>query len=231
MTDRPILFSAPMVRALLAGTKTQTRRVIKPYTAPPLIGAAGMTSLVGLVVVRIKARLGGWMAGPTFKLPRVAGDRLWVRETHALHSAGGAVTDTIFYRATPDRAAFLKKVMPFVWSYGIKHAPYEGSWRSSIHMPRWASRLTLTVTEVRVERLQDITEADAIAEGIEGAEHDDGRWIFPVPGTDEYRATARDAYAALWDRINGAGAWDANPWVSVTTFTVHHHNIDREKTA
>lgn len=215
MTDRPILFSAPMVRALLAGTKTQTRRVIKPYRPEPIAGAAGMTALASLIVVRVKARLGGWKQGPTFKLPRVVGDRLWVRENWQALSFGD-------YLPTKDRVCDLR----FAATDPLADMDKEARgypWRPSIHMPRWASRLTLVVTAVHVQRLQDITEADAIAEGVE--RDTDGWRDYLMPET-QCCATARGSYAALWDSINGPGAWDANPWVSVTSFTVHQTNID-----
>jgi hypothetical protein len=105
-----------------------------------------------------------------------------------------------------------------------------GRFRQGMHMPRWASRLTLTVTDVRVERLQAISEADALAEGV--VQHRDG--YFEVPGVRHpnkdfgalARVTAREMYAALWDVINGSGAWLADPWIVATTFEVALRNID-----
>lgn len=113
-------------------------------------------------------------------------------------------------------------------------------WRPSTHMPRWASRLTLTVTDVRVQRLQDISDADAIAEGVTRctwAEDmaGDGRteWHVPectpgeYPGCTNSHPTPRGPFMELWDQINGTGAWQANPWVCATTFEVHRCNIDQ----
>lgn len=178
MRERPILFSGPMVRAILDGTKTQTRRV-------------AMHTVCGVRVARLAYDPAPDVCACPYGVP---GDRLWVRETFAPFSTGGAV-----YRADKPR-----------FSPGA-HEVVGGSWHPSIHMPRWASRLSLEVTGVRVERLQDISEADAIAEGC----HDsDG-----AP-TQELSGTARGAFALLWDDLNadrGYG-WDANPWVWVVEF-------------
>ena len=95
-------------------------------------------------------------------------------------------------------------------------APDTLHWKPSIHMPRWASRITLEVTGVRVERLQDISEADAIAEGVTGVSSG-GVTLFTTTGVNCFQA-AKDAYAALWELINGPGSWDANPWVWVVEF-------------
>lgn len=194
MTDRPILFSAPMVRALLAGTKTQTRRTMKePY---------GMMEICN----------GEWKPIPTKMFPR---DRLWVRETWSgpYHMTGIPPRDWLHSHP--------------IW-YWADGSPEHGDWtkpKPGIHMPRWASRLTLTVTDVRVERLQDISEADARAEGIVKV----GRF-FGLADADWDAASTEssvDSYAALWESINGPGAWEANPWVAAYTFIVHHSNIDQ----
>lgn len=173
MKERPIIFCAPMVRALLDGTKTQTRRVVGRGTS----------------VLRVYPR---WRLG----------DRLWVKETFGPR-AGGVV-----FRADDGN-----------------DCPDGGRWRPSIFMPRWASRITLEITEVRVQRLQDISEEDAIAEGIRSTlfRPDDG---FPLctgysPEPDDGKSilypSAREAYASLWERINGPGSW-SNLWVWALTF-------------
>lgn len=197
MKERPILFSAPMVRALLDGSKAQTRRVVKcPYKP-----WKGRVYDAPWTVVRHSG--GGWRATQHredgsiideigeagFPCPYgVPGDRLWVRETF------GPCDGWLCYRATE----------------GEKCVPDGGKWRPSIHMPRWASRITLTVTDVRVERLQDISEADAIAEGCLDT---DGS------PTQELSGTARGAYAVLWDDLNAERApWATNPWVWVISF-------------
>lgn len=229
MADRPILMSAPMVRAILAGTKTQTRRMVKvkPWH-------------------QIEERDDGspwpWM----YDDERVAdhwvpcpygqpGDRLWVREAWGYRcSAGtravGQYMHTIAYRADDARHSYgpmpiegvgLPKwrerdegMSPQAWD--DRMTAYWRQWRPSIHMPRWASRITLEITAVRVERLQDISEADAKAEGISEfvggwwCEHDDAEQIAGM--------TPQEGYAHLWERINGAGSWAENPWVWVVTF-------------
>jgi len=179
MTERPILFSGPMVRAILAGQKTVTRRVAK------------MTATGTVKEPRGHRRWHPkdpdvWVACPY----GVPGDTLWVRETWgSTWQAGEHRADAgIVYRATdPDWDTMTG------WR-----------WRPSIHMPRWASRLTLRVTSVRVERLQDITESDARLEGIT-----DGGCANPRPD-------ARDGFAGLWHDLNGydgPNSWHANPYV------------------
>lgn len=167
MKERPILFSAPMVRAILDGRKTQTRRVVKLRNGQYMPPSE-------------KADINGWrqmLRNCPYGQP---GDRLWVRETH--FDAKRLNEGRILYRADGDVSRF--------------------GWTPSIHMPRSASRITLEVTGVRVERLQDISEADAVAEGVV--------W--------EQGQTAINVFETLWESINGAGSWDANPWVWVVEF-------------
>jgi hypothetical protein len=179
MKERPILFSAPMVRALLDGTKTQTRRAVK-YPAPD--GKSGWhPTATGWNF------LPGGSDRPVCPYGRI-GDQLWVREAWAPKAIDPECT-TVAYRATDDEC--------------------NGPWKPSIHMPRWASRILLEVTGVRVERLLDISESDAIAEGVEPLTH---------PGA-VFRPAA-SAYSDLWEQINGTGSWAANPWVWVVEFKV-----------
>lgn len=217
MTDRPILFSAPMVQALLDGRKTQTRRplyVVRkmketgelppsryfPDYPPPHLGLNQIATLGTAHLIQ-------------------PGDRLWVKETWRTGAAADGLRPTelntdcrIDYLATPD---------------GLT----QGKTRVSLFMRRWMSRLTLTVTDVRIERLNDCTEEDALAEGV--VEDPDGRG-FMVPGLEHpnkdfpwlSRATARGMYAALWDEINGSGEWLGNPWVVRICFDVERRNID-----
>jgi hypothetical protein len=186
-----ILFSGPMVRSLLSGNKTETRRILKD--APPGDGWHCDRTITGL---RWVASAGS--PSMPVKSRWNVGDRLWVRETFArvgdndddIHACPD-LTKHVYFRADSVQPEVLK-------------------WRPSIFMPRWASRITLEVTALRVERLQDITCAGAIAEGI------------PVTANfatiDCDTPDPREGYAVLWDRINGPGSWDANPFVSVTTF-------------
>ncbi len=205
-TDRPILFSGPMVRALLAGTKTQTRRIVKPRPAGDLRWGGWITCST------TREDEGKAMWGEGDHLDRAhrvrcpygqPGDRLWVRETFAHTHLGDGSGMYVFPVADP-------------------RTDYGGPWKPSIHMPRVASRITLEITEVRVERLQAISEADAKAEGITNGEHDPGidkggkpGWCY---GQDKYAGTPRHAYELLWESINGPGSWDATPWVWVVSF-------------
>lgn len=199
MKERPILFSGEMVRAILDGTKTQTRRVVKMPAAVQFEPEQGDTP-ADLNDLQEMAWFDDHEAGPGFyawlsEYPEEGsmpvrcpygepGERLWVRETFAPAWCGDWV-----YAADYSKERLAEK-------------DARGFWKPSIHMPRQASRLTLEVTAVRVERLQDISEADARAEGCPAQ----------APGLP------RHWYAQLWDRINGAGAWDANPWVWVVEF-------------
>lgn len=228
MGDKPILFSGPMVRALLEGRKTQTRCVLKPQ--PPkgadLVGLYGP----GLTAVFDTDKGADW----TQRLRFIPGDRLWVREAFGYGQRPDpfeGCVDGIEYRADEaylqehDFLPLYRPKTPEGFCYGEVSTP---GWRPSIHMPRWASRLTLLVTDVRVQRLQDISEEDAIAEGIDW---DDGH--------GRLHATARIAFANLWDSINGNSkdkdgnrlpcAWGDNPWVVAVTFDPVLQNIDTVK--
>lgn len=170
MKARPILFSPEMVRALLDGRKTQTRRVIVPQ--PPQLCRYG-----------------------------VPGDLLYVREAHYIigeHPGAWPGSRWTHYRA--DASNNLND--PAQWS---------GPWKPGIHMPRHASRLTLRLTDVRVQRVQEISDEDAIAEGIPRA--------YPIPKVE---------FQDLWDDINAARgyAWPTNPWVWALSFEVIKQNVD-----
>lgn len=197
MRERPILFSAPMVRAIFEGRKTQTRRVVKGPGGrkienlrdhDPYAGYSGRyndPSSWGFPFYddHADAPLDVW---PELCHIGQPGDRLWVREAFA-----GTSQEDLIYRATVRDDTD--------WTEDEIH---ETRWRPSIHMPRWASRIDLEVTGVRVERLQDISEADALAEGVEPEMPDE----------------CRMAFERLWESINGPGSWDANPWVWVVEF-------------
>ena len=201
MKERPILFSAPMVRAILEGRKTQTRRVVKPQ--PP----AGH-NFAGFTIHSTRTSDEGkavWGAGDALPYLRAAhrvrcpygqpGDRLWVRETWARDDEDGA----LFYRADVGLGGNADD-----WERNRIDGAPRYRWRSPIHMPRWASRITLEITGVRVERLQCISDHDAIAEGAQQIGDCDGAFVA--------------GYRNLWESINGAGSWDANPFVWVVEF-------------
>ena len=212
MTDRPILFSAPMARALLAGRKTQTRRVAK-FVQPDGDGWHIRNAGGGMLgadddAVRVY--------GPDYA-PFAPGDRLWVKETWRAHKS--------WDEQKPSEILACSRVW---YEADRDNCDQHGKIRVAIFMPRWASRITLLVTEVRVERLQDCSEADAMAEGIieyEPTDEDPAEFAYRDGG--DIWNNARSAYAALWNNINGPGAWEANPWVVAVTFEVVRGNIDR----
>lgn len=199
MKEHPILMSAPMVRAILSGNKTQTRRVVKPqppagyrqwgrcingnaaFTDHPLQGEKGN-------VINVKGPYGD------------VGDRLWVRESMHMDKDGVWLYSADDDSVGCDRADESAMIS---WAHHkeSEHCP-------SIHMPRWASRITLEITGVRVERLQDIGEADAKAEGV-------AAWHDTANGT-----VYRPEFQMLWDRINSKRgySWASNPWVWVVGF-------------
>ena len=193
MTERPILFSAPMVRAILNGNKTQTRRVVK-----------GMA----LRWLRPDHFTPEFTALPENGLCPYGqpGDRLWVRETFQRFTDDGE----ILYKADPAGFEAMNEYK--------RDECLEARWRPSIHMPRRFSRISLEITAVRVERLQEISEADARAEG---AMFHDGGQIGHSGWRHDYsdvHADARSSFARIWNNINGPGSWDKNPWVWVIEF-------------
>lgn len=257
MTDHPILFSASMVCALLAGRKTQTRRPLsrlrcefgsaphdfwqhadfgKAWADPGFPDPSGRHRFGYLHVPahavedceRCEAM--GWGSTAHRLWPRVqAGDQLWVREA---------------WQFAPQRfCSCLQGAEPCPcddWQKGTGCASNRGGvvyradakavfrWRSPIHMPRWASRITLAVTAVRIERLQDISEADARAEGMpitwDGRGYDP-----PPPEVDTWQGYARASFSLLWSKLHGPtgpAAWEKNPWVMVYSFAPEIRNID-----
>lgn len=285
MKERPIPFSGPMVRAILEGRKTQTRRLngledISSYPgdlagAETPFGPAGyhgaMTSTHWLhprCHREFKACPGLYhlfigRGGPSEINPipvrcpyGIPGDRLWVRETHAIRrvdydldedESGPCESEEVYYHATPrvGRRRWVGPTappptefqgQPHSMTYLVESSPLSSGpaahidrWTPSTHMPRWASRIDLEIVGVRVERLQDIAEGDAQAEGIERGESSDPAYTWV--GAPERRQgarggaatfchrTARDAFVTLWNHINGDRAtWESNPWVWVVEF-------------
>ena len=222
MTDRPIIFSAPMVRAMLDGRKTQTRRVLKPQ--PEYIESSGRWKWSLPPKTRRNVTGGSvatgsrefWEYAPNGSFPYAVGDRLWVRE--AWRAEAG-------YDDTPPRALEYDSCMICFEANGAwsdhDAMTYAGRLRPSIHMPRWASRLTLTVTEVRVQRLQDISEADAVAEGCDAV-----LALTIKRPNGAHPGNPRECYCDLWNSLHGPGAWDRNDWVAAITFDVVKRNID-----
>ncbi|WP_322070943.1 hypothetical protein, partial [Paraburkholderia bannensis] len=197
MKERPILFNGPMIRALANGTKTQTRRIVK------------QSHICESKIQRDDN--GALWSHDTYRCPHgVSGDRLWVRETLAPTRAGvcGDIVDW-HYAADGAKVPRMPGLAP-QFSDAMAFAHLARMSVPSIHMPRWASRITLEVTGVRVERLQAISEADAEAEGI--------GFLRQVPDYDE-TLTARDLFHCLWDAVTPKDTdWNANPWVWVIEF-------------
>jgi hypothetical protein len=234
MADKPIIFSAPMVRALLDGRKTQTRRLLGPSNT--LFNGRPWTKLHK---TQVWAWEDAWVdpgpspagnPGPYLKLPWASGhevfedtvhrvypmiqpgDRLYVREAFCPRLGYPAPIAKPHYRADDDKPEWRRL------------------WKPSIHMPRWASRLTLTVTDVQVQRLQEISKEDAVAEGIEpycGIDPDcHGYMNYFTRSEDGYWVPPRQSFHTLWNSLHGPDAWDANPWVVALTFDVRRGNID-----
>lgn len=192
MVEKPILFNQLMMRALVAGRKTVTRRVVRyipalgdPDQWCPRIGEPQFQRIVG-----------DYRRHCPYGAP---GDLLWVRETHAIVPATAYRHDPrVHHRVSADG---------YYWA--IYRAGWErvsNGWRPSIHMPRWASRFTLRITKVGLERIQEITEEEAVVEGVEASS----------------LCSAREGYAGLWDQINAKGgySWAANPWTWVIRFAL-----------
>lgn len=228
MTDRPILFSAPMVRALLAGRKTQTRRILLGTALaahePQWDAVQGADGIWRLVADTEEVR-GQIIPDVRYSV----GDRLWVRENIAVMPRTAHALPKTQSPVDPDVAAYYQ-------------ADFDRSgkprWSPSIHMPRWASRLTLIVAHVRVQRLQDISEADAISEGAisipygsppgfpeREAYHHGQKLPPPLEAAFE---TAKDSFRNLWNGLNAARGfgWLVNPWIVAVTFGVEQRNID-----
>lgn len=215
MTERPILFSGPMVRALLDGRKTQTRRIVKPpakwATRFPICKPSGMAA--GHEIWWWDGefdRVGASQTCP-YGIP---GDTLWVKETWHPRAAQSDWDLDVRYAADGEIRT-IKDGEFGERDWTMPKAAATGN-VSPLFMPRWASRLTLAITDVRCERLQYISEADARAEGTQEPSLRD------LGGTLGQAAwSERQVYSRLWDHINGRGGWDANPWVWALTFDVH----------
>ena len=203
--ERPILFSGPMVRAILGGKKTVTRRIVKPQ--PPNDRTLGECCYSDT----------GWaeMDDPSTVQPAGCycndvpcpygqpGDRLWVREAWRLYNASEecACYDLCLCHARHGRPMYRAD-----WTGDVS----DHKWRPSIHMPRWASRIVLEVKSVRVERLQEITEDECVAEGFDGS-----HWWAGAARCDESAHLVINQFQETWDQLNadrGYG-WDSNPWV------------------
>lgn len=227
MSERPIIFSGPMVRAILDGRKTQTRRMLKlptktysggPIYEHPKMGGWAVTTHGGGGSFRFgrngekipePERPGIWhqTTGVGVVAPYEVGDVLWVRETVACGACAPGKPShwaPSFWRREQGTPANPNGL----WYQADGLSPERpitdrGRWVPSIHMPRWASRITLKVTGVKVERLNDISPTDAEEEGVK---------------CDMSPRTFVDHYRNLWERIHGPGSWEANPWIVAISF-------------
>lgn len=242
--ERPLLFSGSMVLRILADAKWQTRRILKPQPrgTPWLSSGADDGHAPGWFDVWEEGRASCGAAArevvvPLKGLPWRPGDRAWVRETWAdvnssegpalAYKANGAVVPWEVWCTKPGPDYGAGPSMNYdrypgnytMWASDLLDGAEGHAWRSPIHMPRWASRITLEITDVRVQRLQSISEEDAVAEGIEpfrssgfykSPAHSDGKWR---AGDNAYLM-----FRDLWSDIYGPDAWDANPWVAALSF-------------
>ncbi len=220
MKERGMIFNGEMVRAILDGRKTQTRRIIKDCT----VGRDQISKFI-----QIEKKFIGCYPEDVPELIRecspygVPGDRIWVRETWAtLGNEDGCCVDwegnlckgdersaARIYRASceqrPGDYGLWSIPDDAYWKPHTKEHKFEGAWRPSIHMPRWASRILLEITNVRVERLKSISDGDAVREGCSTADMMSGDCV-------------ADVFARLWASIYGQESWNANPWVWVIEF-------------
>ncbi|HEM8037757.1 TPA: hypothetical protein U2L84_003545 [Klebsiella aerogenes] len=202
--ERGMIFNGEMVRAIHDDRKTQTRRPVKLPVHDKNLGCelAG-NELAG------ELSAGNYL-NSAFGKP---GDRIWVRETFRVHSRATDVA-TLVYKASV-RNSWTEQTHRVPVSVCNKPATPE-KWTPSLHMPRWASRILLEITDVRVERLREISQADAEAEGVGKLKK--GFWKNYQPGWTEFQLTARGSFATLWKSIYGDESWYADPWVWVIEF-------------
>ncbi|WOD19805.1 hypothetical protein [Paraburkholderia kirstenboschensis] len=234
MRELPMLFSGAMVRALLDGRKTQTRRIVKlPHNnplgqwEPTTVGGENGGKTAAGATVPLQGGIWHTRTGDALLCPHgQPGDRLWVRETCAAEELRDGL-DGVRYLAD-------KGFMPIAdtqdaaerWIVLNAYRGQKGAVVPAIHMPRWASRIALEIVSVRVERLQQIDEASAKAEGVEPVKHgpiwptfeEKQCWRGYMNHERAYRDTALDSFNSLWRSINRPESWDANPWVWVVEF-------------
>ena len=203
--EHPILFSTEMVKAILEGRKTMTRRVIKysKKITNPKIGFSAFTDKGEFEVRGVHEN--GQYGSSFFKMPFVKGDLLWVRESFA-----------------PGYFGYGSAAFKADWSFLAAEYVTEPKWKPSIHMPKEAARIWLEITKVRAERLQNISEEDAIAEGVKSnfsALFQEQRYYDYMDIESEWRS-AVSSFRSLWYKINGIESWHENPWVWVIKYKV-----------
>lgn len=226
MKERGMIFNAEMVRAILDGRKTQTRRIMNVQPESNQFGLLHITSStkrsdIGKYHWAESNATGNHVRSKLFSCPVGAvGDRIWVRETWSSDFANYYPNDRVWYAADNNRRLDIEVVDGVRGIYSPEsdvHVPFR--WRPSIHMPRWASRILLEITNVGVQRLQDISSGDAVREGICQLPAS-GRYCIS-PG-DQYFGgashSAKEVYSWLWSSIYGEESWKANGWVWVISF-------------
>ena len=191
--DRSVVLSSEMVRAVLGGTKTQLRRIMKPQPHGFNLGYP-IVYPKPLTVKIIKCSFGE------------KGDRLWVKEKHGLFKGSSCpttVVDDATYCCFPDGSQTFKKGGYYQWDKPVTGSYPEGfRWRSPLHMPRWASRATIEITSVDVQRIQDVSKEEIRQEGVHPDQEMDNLL----------------AFAKFWDKNHYRGSWEENPWVWVVSF-------------
>lgn len=213
VVERPILFAREMVRAILNGRKTQTRRIFKRHQIPSSENFDGRFPEMRFSAIANNHPRWGFCAFGETEAKCAAqlieygacpfgskGDRLWVRETWAdLRGMGFDAPVAYGADTLPGTDGDMARI-----AYGVK-------WRPSIHMPRWASRTTLEITDVRAERLQEMSNSDCLEEGIEAGSP-------TYPHLESCPRNVREQFQYLWESINGDSSWHQNPWVWVIEF-------------
>lgn len=248
MTERGMIFNAEMVRAILDGRKTQTRRIMKPQPEPCPRGGHWWPSNVFKTMLHVEEEMqngkGGWggLVGDACPFGDV-GDRIWVREAYRFPASLDDVSPTGVGEmavATGYRKPWAPTFYEFTGTFSDGWKGFEtppkvsdgGKLRPSIHMPRWASRILLEITDVRVERLNAISEEDAQREGVHTEVWDQTVvarnyaardeffqfWSEDMPHYVEMNQLYRSSFRSLWESIYGAENWQANPWVWVIEF-------------
>jgi hypothetical protein len=224
---KPILFSAPMIQAILNGKKVQTRRIVKPQPESPAaiydVPGADTQLTPRLMECEDGLRLNWWWAlTKVGNSPCVMQDyeKTWTKSPHGRVGTHLWVRETFFATEYPNKPLLPNAIQtPNGWAHVSYRADSDkwmrdnsGAWKPSVHMPQWASRITLEITRVRVERLKDISEEDAIAEGCKAQ-------IYTAPSAFiQCYISARDDFASLWESIHGVGTWERNDWVWVYDF-------------
>lgn len=245
MTERGMIFNAEMVRAILDGRKTQTRRIMKPQPEPCPRGGHWWPSNVFKTMLHVEEEMqngkGGWggLVGDACPFGDV-GDRIWVREAYRFPASLDDISPTGVGEmavATGYRKPWAPTFYEFTGTFSDGWKGFEtppkvsdaGKLRPSIHMPRWASRILLEITDVRVERQNAISPEDAESEGLErtnftGFGDEPGLPSYPEPDVyfdplkKQWKEYPPEAFAGLWESIYGEGSWQANPWVWVIEF-------------